>query len=76
MYTIDVTPDQLRAARHMLRWSQQDLAWRSGISRVSLSAIETGKSQPRIDTMRDLVRALEAAGIELTDDGVRMIRRS
>ena len=65
MQTIDVTAGQIRAARHMLRWSQVQLAKASGISRVTIANLEIGKLHPRVDTLRAIVGALERAGITL-----------
>lgn len=61
----DISPDQCRAARGLLGWSQDDLAKQSGVTKKSIADYERGattKPQPR--TLRDLRSALEAAGIE------------
>jgi putative transcriptional regulator len=47
-------------------WSQRELGRRSGLSRQTISAIESGseRNQPRADVM---VRLAEVFGLELAD---------
>jgi transcriptional regulator with XRE-family HTH domain len=58
-----VTPEQVRAARAWLNWSQDDLAARSGVSQRSIARYEQGRSVPYEDTLAKLKYAFEAAGI-------------
>jgi predicted transcriptional regulator len=72
-----ITPEQCRAARGLLSWSQQDLAEKSGVGIVTIHQLEAGTSQPRRATVDVVRRALEAAGIEFIDEngggpGVRL----
>ncbi|MCB1306376.1 MAG: helix-turn-helix transcriptional regulator [Leptospiraceae bacterium] len=53
----------IRARRKELRMSQDDLGQRIGLHQVTLSAIETGSSRARLDT---LLRILSALDLELT----------
>lgn len=70
-----ITTAQIRAARALLNWSQSDLAKGAGVSSTSIGSIESGATQPRDETLTDIRRALEEAGIEFTeDDGVRRQR--
>jgi transcriptional regulator with XRE-family HTH domain len=56
-------PEQCRAARAMLGWSQSDLAEASLVGRRTLATFENG-SRPITDrTVRDIREALERAGI-------------
>jgi transcriptional regulator with XRE-family HTH domain len=48
----------LIAARHAGGLSQRALAAKTGLPQVHISAIETGKVSPRIDTLLDLARVL------------------
>ena len=70
-----ITAAQIRAARALLDWEQTALAEKSGVSAVTISAIERGSSDPRASTLTKIQRALEAAGIEFTNGdtpGVRL----
>lgn len=59
------TRAQLRAARALLDWTQQDLAEHSGVSAGSIKRLETGEGALaiRLDTLEKLQTALEAAGV-------------
>ena len=72
-----ITPAQCRAARALLKWSQQDLARESEISDVTIRHFEIGKTAPQKGTLVILRQALEAAGVEFIDEngggpGVRL----
>ena len=72
-----ITAAQCRAARALLKWSQQDLARESEISDVTIRHFEIGKTEPQKGTLVLLRRAFEAAGIEFIDEngggpGLRM----
>ena len=69
-----ITVGQIRAARGLLGWEQSDLADHSGISAVTISNIERGKTAPRQDTLAKIQGALEAAGIEFTNGDVPGVR--
>lgn len=58
-----VTPEQVRAARAWLHWSQEDLSTRSGVSPRSIARFEQGRSVPYADTLANLKQAFEAAGV-------------
>jgi len=40
-------------------WSQREVGQRAGLPQAHISAIETGKTVPRYDTLLDLVRVLD-----------------
>jgi len=70
MGTFSTTPQQILGARAMLRWSQDELAARAGISKPALVKLEAGKvANPRPETMEKLENALQNGGIEFTADG-------
>jgi len=50
---------ELKEARLKRGWSQLELGRRIGLPQVHISAIETGKTVPRFDTLLDLVRVLD-----------------
>lgn len=67
-----ITTAQMRGARGLLNWSQQDLSERTDISSTSIGSIENGLSSPRDSTLAAICKAFEDAGIEFTsNDGVR-----
>jgi len=51
--------EELKQARLKRGWSQLELGRRVGLPQVHISAIETGKTVPRFDTLLDLVRVLD-----------------
>lgn len=69
-----MTPDQCRAARGLLGWSQDNLATAAQVSIRTIQAFELGQRDPIPATVAALQRALEEAGVEFIAGGVR--RRS
>ena len=72
-----MTPDQSRAARGLLDWSQDELAARSNLSESTVRDFEKGRRVPSINNLAAIRRALEAAGVEFIDGdqpGVRLKR--
>lgn len=71
---------QVKAARALLGWSQQDLADASGVSYPTIARLESqdGTLGGRATTVDSIRRALEGAGIEFTNStgtGVRLKER-
>lgn len=72
-----VTPRQVRAARALLGWSQQQLADSAIISLNALIRLERGQVDSRVSTLNAVVRALAKAGVEFIPadtkgEGVRL----
>jgi transcriptional regulator with XRE-family HTH domain len=70
-----MTPEQSRAARGLLDWSQAELAARSNLSESTIRDFEKGRRVPSINNMAAIRRALESAGVEFIDGnhpGVRL----
>jgi transcriptional regulator with XRE-family HTH domain len=72
-----ITPQQCRAARGLLDWSQQQLANEAKVGIVTIHQLEAGTSQPRSATLDVVKRAFERAGVEFIDEngggaGVRL----
>lgn len=59
-----IFPDQCRAARALLNWSQADLAERAKVAKQTLADFERGARTPYARTLADIRAALEGAGIE------------
>ncbi|WP_229754922.1 helix-turn-helix domain-containing protein [Mameliella alba] len=73
----------MKAARALLRWSQNDLADASGVSIPTIKRLEsaTGPLGGRVDTAEAIRAALETAGVEFIAEngggaGVRLKYRS
>jgi transcriptional regulator with XRE-family HTH domain len=80
---VDLTSDQVRAARALLKWDQKTLADRSKVSVATIKRLEplSGVIKANKVTIDALRRALEAGGVEFIPEngggaGVRLIRRS
>jgi len=56
---------KLRAVRERLFVTQEELSGRTGISRTTISRIESGLQRPRISTVRKLANALGVPPEEL-----------
>jgi transcriptional regulator with XRE-family HTH domain len=73
-----IFPEQCRAARALLNWSQAVLAERAAVAKQTLADFERGARSPYPRTLADIREALEAAGIEFTNGnapGVRLKKR-
>jgi transcriptional regulator with XRE-family HTH domain len=73
---VELTPEQLRAARFLLNWTIRDLAEASLVGARTITRFERGKAMLRQRTQLDLTRALNAAGvtIELGEPGEALIK--
>jgi len=72
-----VSVRQIKAARALLLWSQEDLAAKSGVSYPTIARLETsdGVLGGREGTVAKIIAALVEAGVEFTNGdqaGVRM----
>ena len=63
-------PEQCRAGRALLNWSQEELAKRARVAKQTLADFERGARSPYPGTLA----ALEAAGVELIDGGAPGVR--
>jgi len=62
-----ITGSQIRAARALLGWSQQDLADKAVLSETAVLKLETERADTRTSTIVKVRKALEDAGIEFID---------
>jgi len=69
----NINARQIKAARALLDWSQEDLANAAGLSIATIRKIEAGSISPRDKTMGSIISALEGKNIEfLSPDGLRL----
>ncbi len=75
-----LTSEQIRAARALLRWGQEELARAAGISVETVKRLERtpGPISAYIGTVDAITKAIEARGVEFTENeegrGVRLRR--
>jgi transcriptional regulator with XRE-family HTH domain len=65
-----MTREACRADRTLLDWSQTQLAAATGVSAVR--NFEAGRSVPTANNLGAMRRAMEAAGVESLENGVRL----
>ena len=68
-----VTSDQIRAARALLALDQAELAQRAHVSVATLRRVEGGgdRAKTSLRAVKSIQHALEAAGAEFIENGVR-----
>lgn len=78
----EITSEQLRAARALIRWEQRHLADASGVSLPSIKRLEThpGPLAAQPLTLAALISALEKAGVMFVPEngegpGVRLMKK-
>ncbi len=77
-----ITARQIRAARAILGWSQQQLADKAIVSLNAVTRLERGEVDPRLSTITAVQKALIKAGVEfiLADErkgeGIRLSKPS
>ncbi|WP_237182118.1 helix-turn-helix transcriptional regulator [Roseomonas marmotae] len=74
-------PAQVRAARGLLGWSQDQLAAASGVPKRTVARLELGEGTPQRRTLAAIRTALEAAGVIFVEEngegpGVRLRKGS
>ena len=77
---MNLRPEQSRAARGLLDWSQAELAEHAGVSRSTVRDFEGGRHELHRASEAQIVRALTEAGVRLIfpdeeGPGVRLVRR-
>lgn len=60
-----LTPEQCRAARGLLDWTQEELAERAEVSRSTIRDFENGRHTLHSTTAAQVVAALEGGGVLL-----------
>lgn len=70
-----LTPEQCRAGRALLKWTQEKLAHAANVSQITVRQFENGHTAPQRGTLTMLKQAMEAEGVEFTNGdtpGVRL----
>lgn len=75
-----MTPEQSRAARGLLDWSQRQLAEKSYLGESTVRDFEKGRRIPTHNNLASIRAALEAAGVEFIEEngggaGVRLLKK-
>ena len=65
-----MSPEQVRAARNWLAWTQVELATRANVGLSTVKDYEGGKRTPIANNLEAMQRALEKAGMSFTADSV------
>lgn len=63
-----LSPEQSRAARAWLDWSQEDLAKKANVSLSTVRDFEKGRRVPIANNLEAFARALQAEGVSLISD--------
>lgn len=78
--TVDIVPAQVRAARGLIAWTQDELAQAAHVGLSTVRDFEAGRRQPMPANATAIRAALEAAGVEFIPEdgsgvGVRLMRQ-
>src|SRR5579859_1980219 len=65
-----LSPEQCRAARGWLDWSQEELAQRANVALSTVRDFEKGRREPIANNLQAIRQALLSGGVELVDEGV------
>ncbi|MBJ7532762.1 helix-turn-helix transcriptional regulator [Rhodomicrobium vannielii ATCC 17100] len=63
-----LTPEQSRAARAWLEWSQEDLAKRASVALSTVRDFEKGRRTPIANNLEAISRVLSSEGVQLLFD--------
>ena len=71
---MSITPEQVKAARLLLGWTQSELGGHAGVSATTVAYAENERPRRPASRLSAIRQALETAGIEFDDNGhgVRM----
>jgi transcriptional regulator with XRE-family HTH domain len=71
-----ITPEQIKAARALLRMEQEELAKRAGVSVTTVRRLEAAKGEYAVagETAEGVQMVLQEAGVEFIHDGVLLKR--
>lgn len=69
-----MTREDIATAMQLVGWRPVELAAYAGLSDYAAHSLKNGLTTPRQSTLDKAQRALEARGVEFTDDGPRLRR--
>lgn len=68
-----ISVEQIKAARALLEWTQEDLARAARLSKPAVNTLERRISNPKLATLDAIQKALEKAGVAFTEGpGVKL----
>lgn len=65
-----MSPEQCRAARNWIEWSQDELAKAAGVGLSTVRDYEKGKRTPIGNNLAAIQRALETMGLLFSEKGI------
>jgi DNA-binding transcriptional regulator YiaG len=65
-----MSPEQVRAARNWLAWTQAELATRASVGLSTVKDYESGKRVPIANNLEAIKRALESGGIVFAESTI------
>ena len=65
-----MSPEQVRAARNWLAWTQAELAAKANVGLSTVKDYERGKRTPIANNLEAIEKALEDAGMRFTETTV------
>ena len=68
---MEITIDQIKAARALLDWTQDDLAHYSELSKASIQNYENKKTEPNSTSLYKIIDAFSNHGVEFINEGVQ-----
>src|SRR6202034_1706067 len=72
--SMNITIGQIKQARTLLAWSQDDVAIACGLDTATIVNFELGRQFPKRQTFVDIRATLEAAGVEFAIAGVPAVK--
>ena len=69
-----ITPEQCRAARALLKWSQGGLAEKTDLALSTIKDFEAEMRTPHLSNLAEIERVFTVAGIEFTNGDVPGVR--
>lgn len=68
-----LSPAQIKAARALINWKQQDLANKLGLTSASIANMESGKTTTSIDQMHAIINIFAKQNICFIEGGVKKV---